>query len=113
VQVVVVVCEYANDARRSDDPGVRADEDNLSSGRHEAVDQILREPKVCLARPERGPLAAVSTRVVDVHVEAVLMRDVAGSAELAAEFTPVGATQIADADAWRAWVVRGVLPDHA
>lgn len=113
MQVVVVVCQHANDACRSDEPGVRADEDDLSSGRHEAVDQILREPQVCLARPERGPLAAVPAGVVDVHVEPVLMRDVAGPAELRAKVAPVGAAQIADADAWCARLVRGVLSDHA
>lgn len=111
--MVVVVPEHPDDARRPQEPGVRADEDDLSSGRHEAVDQILREPQVCLARPERGPLAAVPAGVVDVHVEPVLMRDVTGPAELRAKVAPMGATQIADADAWRARLVRGVLFDHA
>lgn len=112
MQVVVVMREHPDDAQRPYESGVRADEDDLGSGRHEAVDQILGQPQVGLACPERGALTSVPARVVDVHVEAVLMRNVAGPPEPWAEVSTVGAAQIADADAWRTQVIRGVLLDH-
>jgi hypothetical protein len=113
VQVVVVVGEHPDNARRPDEPRARPDEDHFGSGGHEAVDQVLRKSQVCLARLERGTLSPVPARVVHVHVEAVLVRDMAGPAELGTEVAPARTAQIADADARRTGVVRCVLPDHA
>jgi len=112
MQVVVVMREHPDDAHRPDESGVRADEDDLRSGRHETVDEILGQPQIGLTRLERRSLPPVPARVVDVHVEAVLMRNVAGPPEPRAEVSPVGTAQIADADAWRRWVIRAVLLDH-
>ena len=58
-------------------PRVRADEDDRGARGDEAVDEILCEPVLDLARNERRPLAPVPPRVVDIDVEPVLVGRVA------------------------------------
>ena len=55
----------------------------------EAVDQLLRQRAVDLGGVARGALAAVRARVVDVHVEAVLVAGVPDVAEPRAEVAAV------------------------
>ncbi len=78
---------------------VRADVDRHRAGVHEHVQQRLGEAHVDLADGQRGALAAVAARVVDVGVEAVLVRRVADpAADLRAEVAAVAQAQVADAD---------------
>ena len=77
VQVVVVIPQDLHDPRRAGEARVRADEDDRGAHGDEAVDEILCEPVLDLARNERRPLAPVPPRVVDVDIEPVLMRSVA------------------------------------
>jgi hypothetical protein len=78
VQVVVVIPKNLHDARRAREPRVRTDEDEGGPRGHEAVDEILGQAVLDLARDEGWPLAPVPPRVVDVDVEPILMRRVAG-----------------------------------
>jgi hypothetical protein len=48
VQVVVVMGEHLDDARRPLEPRAGADEDDLRPRAHEQVDERLREPVVDL-----------------------------------------------------------------
>ncbi len=57
--------------------------------REEAVDELLRERAVDLGGVARGALAAVRARVVDVHVQAVLVAGVADVAEARPEVAAV------------------------
>src|SRR5918992_1073369 len=85
VQVVVVVGELLDDAPRAGEAGVRPDEDARGARAREEVDERLREPAVDLARPLRRTLESVQPRVVDVDVEAVLVRNMAGEAQARTE----------------------------
>ena len=75
---------------------VLADEDEGGPRGHEAVDEILGQPVLDLARDEGWPLAPVSPRVVDVDVEPILMRRVAGP-----EGASPPAAEVADPEARR------------
>jgi hypothetical protein len=97
VEMVVVVRERLNDSGRSREAGVRADEDANRAGRDEPVDEVLGERAVDLRGPSGRALPAVEPRVVDVDVEAVLVRDVAWEAVARAEVAAAGATHVADA----------------
>ena len=82
-------------------PGVRARRRPPRPGRDEAVHELLREPAVDLGGVARRALAPVRARVVDVHVEPVLVAGVADVAELRAEVTAVRAAEVADRHARR------------
>ena len=85
VQVVVVVGEHLHHPARPAQAEARAGEHVARARGHEAVDEILGEPPVDASAARRLPLPAVAARVVDVRVEAVLVRDVAEAAELLPE----------------------------
>ena len=89
MQVVVVVDEHLDDARRAVKAGAGADEDHLRAGANEPVDQVLGEPAVDLADPSRRPLAPIAARVVHVGVEPVLVGRVAEAAEPDSEVAAV------------------------
>ena len=88
--VVVVARQHLDDGRWPAQARVRADEDIRGAGGDEPVEQVLRERAVDLARARGWPLAPVLARVVDVGVEAVLVRCVARRPELGAELPPSG-----------------------
>ena len=94
--MVIVIPKNLHDARRAREPRVRADEDEGGPRGHEAVDEILGQAVLDLARDEGWPLAPVSPRVVDVDVEPILMRRVAGP-----EGASPPAAEVADPEAWR------------
>ena len=77
--------EGCDDRCRSAQRQARAEPHTHGAGRDEAVDEPLRAAEVDLAGTHGRPLAAVSTRVVDVDVEPVLVRDVAEPAEAGPE----------------------------
>jgi hypothetical protein len=106
MQVVVVSGEHLDDSRRPAKARVRPDEDSLRSGSNEEVDERLRQPNVDLADTQRGPLSPVEQWVVDVDVEAVLVRSVAR-----AEPTAARLAEIPDAYARRVRVAGGVRRD--
>jgi hypothetical protein len=109
--MVVVQRQNPHHPRRPLQGRVRADEDELRAGSDEPRHEILREPPVDLGGRIRRPLAAVAARVVDVHVEPVLVRGMARPAVGDTKVTAAGAAQVADADARRLRVRAGVLPD--
>ena len=76
VHVVLVVRVGDDHAVRSAEPGRVADEDHPRTGGDEAVEKVLREVAIDLARSVHSAQLSVAPRVVDVHVEPVLMRDV-------------------------------------
>jgi hypothetical protein len=90
---------------------VRADEDPLRAGSDEAVEQVLGERTVDLSRGRRRPQGSVLTRVVDVDVEAVLMRGVPEAAELRPETAAVWTAEVADQDVRRGRVREAVPGD--
>ena len=106
--MVVVHRQHLHDSPRAAQAGVRSDEDSNRTCTDEAVDEVLRERPVDLRRRVRRPLTPVAARVVDVDVEPVLVRDVAGPAVAHAEVAAVGTTEIADSYARRAWVRGGI-----
>ncbi len=110
--VVVVRGQHFDDRRRPCQPGVRSHEHVRRAGGDEPVDQVLREPPVDLPRADGRALAAVEARVVDVCVEAVLVRGVARRAELRAERAAGRAREVADADAGRRRMGGLVVADH-
>ena len=65
----------------------------------EAVDEILGQPVLDLARDERRPLPAVPPRVVDVDIEPVLVGRMAGP-----EGASPPAAEVADPEARRGWM---------
>ena len=75
--------------------------------------RVLREPAVDLGDSARAPARAVAARVVDVGVEAVLVRDVAERAVAAAEVAAVRAAEVADQHRRRLRVRGGVLARDA
>src|SRR5687767_8980559 len=93
MEVVVVVGEGLDDPRRPGEAAVRSHEDLHRAGGDEAVDELLRQLDVHLHRASGRPLPAVTTRVVEVGVEAVLVRDVAGEAVARAEVAALGAAE--------------------
>jgi hypothetical protein len=107
VQVVVVPCERLDDSGRAAKAGVGPDEDQPRSRTHEEIDKRLREPTVDLGRIQRRALPPVEPRVVDVHVEAVLMRGVPGT-----EPATPPSTEITDPDSPSGGVLAGIRRDH-
>ncbi|HTN25164.1 MAG TPA: hypothetical protein VL120_14325 [Solirubrobacteraceae bacterium] len=85
MDVVVVVGDRLHDRRRPAEPDVQPDERELRAVGDEAADEILREDVVDVLRPRRRAQRVVGARVVDVGVEAVLVRRVPEPAEVAAE----------------------------
>ena len=83
--MVVVVGEDLDDARRAGELDVRADKDPHRARHHEPVDEILREPTIDLVGATGRALASVTAGVVDLDVEANLVRDVTEAAEARAE----------------------------
>ena len=84
--------EHLDDAGGAVKAGAGADEDELGASPHEPVDQVLGEPVVTIrSTASRRSLAPVAARVVDIGVEPVLVRGVAGAAELRPEVAAVRA----------------------
>ena len=83
--------EHLDDAGGAVKAGAGADEDELGASPHEPVDQVLGEPVVDPVDRSRRSLAPVAARVVDIGVEPVLVRGVAGAAELRPEVAAVRA----------------------
>ena len=108
MHVVVVACEHLDDSGRALEPDPRADEHPLGARRDEAIDQILRQATIDLARLPRRALAAVAARVVDVHVEPVLVREVTDAPEARSEVPATGAAEVAHGEPWRARKIGGV-----
>jgi len=93
-------------------PRVRADEDEVGSRFDEEVDERLRQAAVDVSRSFGGALAAIVPRVVDVDVEAVLVRDVPGEPEARPEVAAPRTAQVADPDAGRTRMRGGVRAKH-
>jgi hypothetical protein len=102
-----VPCEHLDDSGWAAKAGVWPDEDQPRSRTHEEIDELLREPTVDLGRIQRRALSPVEPRVVDVHVEAVLMRGVAGTEPAASR-----SAEIPDPDSPSGGVLAGIRGDH-
>jgi hypothetical protein len=89
VKVVVVMGEHLDDAGGTVKVRIGTDEDDLRARPREPVDEVLGEPVVDLADRPRRSLAPVAAWVVDVRVEAALMRRVADAAEPGPEVAAV------------------------
>jgi hypothetical protein len=89
--VVVVVPEDLHDSTGAGKAGVRAYEDQHGAGGDETVHQILGQAMVDLSGDARWSLAPVGARVVNINVEAVLVRDMTRT-----EGASVAAAEIAD-----------------
>ena len=76
MHVVLVIRVWDDDAARPTEPGREADEDGLRARGDETVEQILSQVAVDLSGRDRSAQVPVEPRVVDIHVEAVLMGDV-------------------------------------
>ncbi len=113
VHVVVVVDGLAHGRRRPDEPGARADKDDLGARADEAVEQVLGEPPVDLRGSDRLELPAVEPRVIDVGVEAVLVAEVTEASVPSAERATSRPREVADAEARRLRMRRPELPEHA
>jgi hypothetical protein len=111
--VVVVRGEWLDDGRRAPQAQPRPDEDLDGAGRDEPLEQVLGQVVVDLPAGGWGALAPVAARVIDVGIEAVLVRRVAGRAEAPAELAAVLSGEIADHDACGAGVRLRVLVQHA
>ena len=79
MHVVVVERDRLHHAPRSAQAGPAAHEHELRPDVDKPVDQILREGAIDLRWPQRCALAPVQARVVDVDIEAVLMRGMAAA----------------------------------
>ena len=73
--------EHLNDAGGTAKAGAGTDEDDLRTRQRKPIDQVLGEPVVDLVGRSRRSFAPVAARVVDIGVEPILVRDVAGAAE--------------------------------
>lgn len=103
-----MVREHLHDVRGPAEAGAGADEHADRPCADEAIDEILGESPVDLVRALGRPLPLVAARIVDVHVEPVLMRDVTGPEVAAAR-----PAEVANSQARRARVVAGVLAHDA
>jgi protein MpaA len=103
-----VPAEHLHDTGGPDETRIRADEDELDAGPNEEVDERLRKAAVDVRCRARCALAPVEARVVEIDIEAVLMRRVPG-----AERAAVRPTQIADADPRSTRMKRCVALDDA
>jgi hypothetical protein len=115
VQVVVVVHEWHHGAGRTGELRVRADVHGLSARGDEALDEVLGQRRVDLRSVARRFLALVRARVVDVHVEAVLVTGVADVSELGAKVASMRTAEVADRHPGRARIRPTVLardPQH-
>jgi ParB-like chromosome segregation protein Spo0J len=113
VQVVVVVDQRHHHAGGSGEPRVRAHEHGLRARGHEAVDEFLGERRIDLGGVAGGPFLAVRARIVDVHVEAVLVAGVADVAELRAEVASLRAAEVAHRHPRGARMRAPVFASHA
>jgi hypothetical protein len=95
VEVVVVVAEVLDAPGGAAQTDVRPDEGDLRIGLG-AVDQPLRTAAGHVGDPEWRQVEPVAAREVDVHVEAVLVRPVAGAAELGSERAAARPREVAD-----------------
>src|SRR5688500_17344837 len=97
MQVIVVVPEVLHDRRAAPQPQDRAGEDDVRPGDASGPGgEPLRAAGVEPGALVRRHLGAGAARVVDVDVEAVLVRRVALAAELRAERPAARAREIAD-----------------
>lgn len=87
MDVAVVMSEKLHDVRRSGKAGLWANEYELRSCGDKTVDQVLDKTSIDLHRPPRFAFAPVAARVVDVDVQAVLMRRATEPAKAFAENT--------------------------
>lgn len=95
--MVVVVRERLHDAGRSVQVQGGPDEDPLhAADAKEGIEELLGGVAVDLRGHARRPQPSVATRVVDVGVEAVLVRYVADAAKPRPEVATVAARQVAD-----------------
>jgi hypothetical protein len=113
VEVVVVVGERDDDARRTLEPRVRAHEDHLGAGVDEPADEVLGQRQVDLLHRPWRQLLAIETGVVQVDVEAVLVRRVAGQPVSGAEVAAAGPAQVADPDSGGLGMSARELAHHA
>lgn len=91
--------QWLHDPRWALEVEARPDEDELDPRRHELVDQLLGEPAVNELRSLRPPLPPIRARVVDVRVEAVLMRSVSEASEAGPEVPAAGTRKVSEPDA--------------
>ena len=103
-----MAAEHLDDRRRPAKAGVGPDEDSFGSSSNEEVDQRLGEPKIDLANAQRRPFPPVAPWVVDVDVEAVLMRGVARP-----EPAAVRLAEVSDAHPRRARMAGRISGDDA
>ena len=113
MHVVVVMCERLHDARGPGEFGVGADEDVPRSCGNESVDQVLSKTTIDLAWSPRFTLAPVAARVVDVDVEAILMRRMTETAKMFTEIPTVAAAEISDPHARRVRMFRRVRSQNS
>jgi hypothetical protein len=106
--VVVVVREHFDNPGWTGETGARSDEDTLDAGSDEPIDEILREAAVDLVGTLRRAFALVAARVVDVDIEAVLMRGVPRP-----ERAALRPAEITDSEPRRGGMGASVLADHA
>ena len=91
MEVVVVMNKHLHDAGGTVKAGAGTDEDDLRTGPHEPVDEVLGEAVVDLVDRSRRPFTPVAAWVVDVGVEPVLVRGVADAAQARPEVAAVRA----------------------
>jgi hypothetical protein len=106
VEMVVVVPKNLHDAGRPRKARVRANVNQIGACGDEQVDERLGERPVDLLGALRRTLSPVATRVVDIGVEAVLVRGV-----LRPERPAAPAAEIADAEARRTRMSACISPD--
>ena len=106
MHVILVVRVWHDDATRPTEPGRVADKDRLCAGCNETVEEILGEVTVDLARCDWCAQMPITPRVVDIHVEAVLVRDVLVHSAAATK------AEITDDNPWRLGVRGPVGTDH-
>lgn len=96
MQVTIVVRRGLHDGHRPVQPRARPDEHTMGTGSDKAVDEVLGESEVDVAGAGRRTFTPVAARIVDVHVEAVLMRRVADGSEPSPEVATARAAEISD-----------------
>lgn len=111
MQVLVVPRNHLDHRTRPGQPGVGSHEDPDGTRTSEAVDQVLGQAAVDLAHRAGRSLPAIPSRVVDVHVEPVLVRGVSDDAEPRPEVAALWTTQIAHAHPGSPRMLSGV-PAH-
>ena len=108
MHVVIVMDEGLNDAGRPRKTHVRPDEHKFCACPNEAVYEVLGASSCDLSRFAGSALAPVSTRVVDVHIQSVLVRRMAKPSEALPEIATVRSTEVTDAHPRYVTIFRGV-----